>query len=89
MANFEKQKIKWEKRKAKGKAKYVLSHVILWIIYSAILETVSIYIFKRAYLSHTNERITAYILGIIIFGIAGVVIGNMSWRANMKMFKTK
>lgn len=87
MANFEKQKIKWEKQRTKGKTKYVLFHVILWVIYSAILVTVNTLIFNRPYFSHLNELIMSYVIGIIIFGLTGVFIGNMSWRANIKKFK--
>ena len=87
MINFEKQKIRWEKQKAKGKTKYVLFHVILWVIYSAVLATLNILIFNRAYLSNINELIMTYIISMIFFGLAGVIIGNMSWRANVKKFK--
>ena len=87
MNSFEKQKIRWEKQKAKGKTKYVLFYVFLWVIYAVVLATMSILTFHRAYLNHINEIITTYIFYIIFLGLAGIVNGNISWWANVKKYK--
>jgi hypothetical protein len=63
LTKFEKQKINWEKQRAKGKTKYVLFHMILSLIFAAIFAAIfaiiDILIFYRAfyhtYSSHIDE----------------------------------
>lgn len=86
MANFEKRKTRWEKQKVKGKTKYVLSNVLLWVVYSVVLSSINILIFDRPYIDHINEIISSYIIFIVCLGLTGIVIGNISWWANVKKF---
>lgn len=87
MTNFEKRKIRWEKQKAKGKTRYVLFHVLLWMVYAVVLATMNILTFDRAYLNYINKIVITYVIFMIILGLAGVVVGSVSWRANVKKYK--
>jgi hypothetical protein len=86
MADFEKQKGKWDKQRAKGKTEFVLFYVTVWAIYSAVFATLQILFFHRTALSDIKELIITYVIFLIFFVPAGIAVGNMAWSAHMKKF---
>lgn len=82
MVDIEKKKAKWEKQKAKGKARFILFYIIVWILYAIILTMLNNLIISRTLIVNIMD----YFISITIFALAGIAAGNIVWQKNVKKF---
>jgi drug/metabolite transporter (DMT)-like permease len=87
LTNYEKRKEKWNKQRLRGKTKFVLFYVIVYILFFAILSTLQVLFFHRSAFSDIKEFIFSYVIFLLFFVFAGIVVGNIAWKANLKRFK--
>ncbi|SFA85175.1 hypothetical protein SAMN04488577_2124 [Bacillus sp. cl95] len=86
MSKVDKQKERWNRIKSKGKKRYVLNILLLYVVFSLLLATVQVFVLNRILLSYIPYVISSYIMSIIIFSLLGVWIGNKTWKANTNKF---
>lgn len=80
----DKQKERWSRIKSRGKKRYVLSILLVYVIFSILLCTLQVFVLNRVILQDIKYVISSYLLFIIIFSLLGVWIGNRTWDTNIK-----
>ncbi|MFJ7726115.1 hypothetical protein ACIQXV_08100 [Neobacillus sp. NPDC097160] len=85
--NEDKQKERWTRIKSKGKKRYVLSILLIYLIFSLLLATLQVFVLNRVLLTYIPYAILSYLMFIICFSLLGVWLGNRTWNANTKKFE--
>lgn len=83
---FEKQKIRWEKQKIKGKPKHILQIVAIYEIWALLCATMQSFFDHHPALSVLSILI-GYIINILFWGIAGIITANIGWNTKLKKFE--
>jgi hypothetical protein len=83
----DKRKERWTKIQSKGKKKYVLSILLIYVIFSLLLVTLQVFVLNRPLLTYIPYVIISYLMYIICFGLLGIWIGNRTWNANTRKFE--
>lgn len=87
MSKVDKQKKRWNRIKSKGKKRYVLNILFIYVVFSLILATVQVFVLNRILLTYISYVISLYLMSIIIFSLLGVWIGIKTWNANTNKFE--
>jgi ABC-type proline/glycine betaine transport system permease subunit len=87
VSSFDKKKERWNRKKSKGKKRYVLKTLLIWEVWLLLITIVYVFVFKRTELTNIPIVIFSSLMTIIILSPLGVWIGNNSWNANMRRFE--
>lgn len=86
------EKYNWNKTRQKGRLRFILLETLLVGFSGAILFTSIDYLFefflndKPNYLHESENFVFKILLRLIIFSIAGFLIGNYSWNKNEEQY---
>lgn len=63
----DKQKERWNRIKFKGKKRYVLNILFIYVVFSLLLATVQVFVLNKILLTYIPYVISLYLMSIIIF----------------------
>ena len=88
MRNIDRQKQLWDKYKSQGKMKFILTYgVLTYSVMSIGLATFYMFVFNRALLNTNHDIVVTYLISLITWSLTGLLIGNLSWKNNIKKFE--
>ncbi|MFB7142515.1 hypothetical protein ACFCYN_23150 [Gottfriedia sp. NPDC056225] len=86
LSKFDKGKESWNKIKSKGKKRFILNILFVYLVAALLFPTIQIFVLKKIK-TFNRDMVTLYLMSLVTWSLMGLWIGNMSWKASMKKFE--
>ncbi|MGJ7913830.1 hypothetical protein [Neobacillus sp. LXY-1] len=86
MSKITKQKERWNRIKSKGKKRYVLNTLLMYVVFSLILPTFQVFVVNKI-IFPIQWIVTIYLIYLVGWSLLGLWVGNRTWNANTKKFE--
>ena len=87
MSKIDKQKERWNRIKSKGKKRYLLNFLLIYMAISLLFPTLTVFGHNKVTYS-LEEILKLYLMYLISWSLMGVLFGNITWKNNNNKYET-
>jgi K+-sensing histidine kinase KdpD len=86
VSKIDKQRDRWNRIKSKGKKRYVLNILLIYVVFAFLFPTVQVFVLNKVKFP-AHEIIIIYLMSLVVWSLLGLWIGIRTWKTNTRNFE--